>query len=67
MQEVFTTREVAEKLGTARDEWKVRRLFEDGTLPEPKKFGGKRIISAALIPAIEYAFRERGWLPIVRS
>ena len=42
---------------------RVRRLFEDGTLPDPEKFGGKRVIPAALIPAIEFVFRERGWLP----
>jgi len=36
----FTTGEVADFVGT--DEWRIRRLFEDGTLPEPDRFGGKR-------------------------
>ena len=41
-------------------EWQVRRLFEDGTLPEPPKFGGKRVISATTIPSIVAAMQERG-------
>jgi hypothetical protein len=57
----FTTREVAEVLGT--DEWRVRRLFEDGTLPEPERFGGKRAICQQGIPPIVDALRWRGWLP----
>ena len=61
MQVQFTTREVAEILGT--DEWRVRRLFEDGTLPEPPRFAGKRAISSDLIPAIVDGLRLRGWLP----
>lgn len=59
--EQFTTRQVAETLGT--DEWRIRRVFEDGTLPEPEKFGGKRCIRGTLIPQIVDALRARGWLP----
>ena len=57
----FTTRELAQILST--DEWRVRRIFESGTLPEPERFGGKRVISGRLIPAIIDELRERGWLP----
>jgi len=60
MPKLFTTREVAELLGTL--EWRVRRLFEDGSLPEPDKFGGKRAIPGSLIPQIVDLLRERNWL-----
>lgn len=56
-----TTREVGDILGT--DEWRIRRLFEDGTLPEPQRFAGKRAIPSDLIPLIVDALRDRGWLP----
>ncbi len=56
-----STRQVAEFLGT--DEWRIRRLFEDGTLPEPDRFAGRRIISSVMVPAIVDALRNRGWLP----
>lgn len=57
----FTTREVADLLGT--DEWRVRRLYEDGTLPEPDWFGGKRAIPHQQLLAVIDALRNRGWLP----
>ena len=56
---IYTTRQVAEMLGST--EWKVRRLFEDGTLPQAQKFGNKRVITEEMIPAIIEAFRERDW------
>ena len=61
MQKLLTTRQVGNALGQA--EWRIRRLFEDGTLPEPPKFGGKRAIDPALMPAIVSALIKRGWLP----
>ena len=48
MGNVFSTREVAEILGT--DTWRVRQLFEDGTLPEPDRFVGKRTIPGTRLP-----------------
>lgn len=60
MANIFTTRQVADHFGT--DEWRVRRLFEDGTLPEPGKFGGKRAIPQSLLPSIEEFLRARGWI-----
>jgi len=61
MSGIHSTREVAEFLDT--DEWRVRRLFEDGTLAEPSRFAGKRAIPSSLVPAIVDALRRRGWLP----
>lgn len=61
MQKVHTTREIGDLLDN--DEWRVRRLFEDGTLPEPERFGGKRAIPSSMIPVIVDALRLRGWLP----
>ena len=57
----LSTREVAELLNA--DTWRVRRLFEDGTLPEPGRFAGKRAIPGSSIPQIVDALRDRGWLP----
>lgn len=60
MSSIFTTREIADLLST--DEWRVRRLFEDGTLGDPPRFAGKRVITREMIPAIIDALRDRGWL-----
>jgi len=60
MHDYLTTRELADELGT--DEWRVRRLFEDGTLPEPPRFAGKRAIPRTLIPQIAEALSARGWI-----
>lgn len=65
MPDRFTTREVADLLGTVT--WRVRRLFEDGTLAEPPRFGGARAIPRTLLPAILDALRVRGWLPAGES
>lgn len=61
MPDIFTTREMADLLGAKT--WRVRRLFEDGTLDEPSRFAGKRAIPRQSIPAIVDALRSRGWLP----
>jgi predicted site-specific integrase-resolvase len=58
---MHTTREVAELLGV--DVWRVQRLFEDGTLAEPQRFAGKRVIPSERVPSIVDALRKRGWLP----
>lgn len=58
--EIYTTRQVAEFVGV--DVWRIRRLFEDGTLPEPPRFAGKRAIPRSLVPRIVDALRARGWL-----
>ena len=60
MENFFSTREVAEILGT--ETWRVRRLFEDGSLPEPARFVGKRTIPGTLLPEIVDELRRRGWL-----
>ena len=61
MKTQLTTREMGELLGVAT--WRVQRIFEDGNLPEPARFAGRRVISADRIPAIVDALRVRGWLP----
>ena len=61
MTQFYSTREVADLLGT--DTWRIRRLFEDGTLPETDRFVGKRVIPPVMVPAIVDALRDRGWLP----
>ena len=60
MPQFFTTREVAELLGTV--EWRVRRLYEDRTLPEPGRFAGKRAIPRQDLARLLDALRARGWL-----
>ena len=65
MPEIKSTREVADFLGT--DTWRIRRLFEDGTLPEPGRFAGKRAIPSDLIPRIVDELRSRGWLPEAKA
>jgi hypothetical protein len=57
---LLSTREIADLLGT--DAWRVRRLFEDGTLAEPERFAAKRVIPGTSIPMICDALRARGWL-----
>jgi hypothetical protein len=60
MPAFFSTHDIADLLGV--ETWRVRRLFEDGTLPEPGRFAGKRAIPRETIPAIVDALRARGWL-----
>ena len=61
MSSIYSTQDVASFLGV--ETWRIRRLYEDGTLPEPERFAGKRVIQSELIPAILDALRDRGWLP----
>jgi|GEM_PF-1334888 len=60
MTQHHTTREVADFLGT--DEWRIRRLFQSGGIPEVPRFAGKRAIPSEHIAQIVDALRERGWL-----
>ncbi len=60
MPDFFSTREVADLFGTFT--WRVRRLFEDGTLSEPPRFAGNRAIPKERLTAIVDALRARGWL-----
>ena len=68
MQASFTTRQSAAAInqlpglvGTV-EEWQVRRLFEDGDLPDPPRFGGKRMIDPTILPIIVAAMVKRGWI-----
>lgn len=42
--------------------WRIRRLFETETLPEPPRFDGRRVIPRDLLPKLRAALKERGWL-----
>lgn len=67
MTSLLTTRQAADaaKAITGGDirEWQIRRLYECELLPEPERFGGKRLISRADLPSIVAALRAKGWLP----
>lgn len=63
--QAYSTRELADILGT--ETWRVRRLYEDGTLPEPPRFAGRRAIPRESIPEIVDKLRQRGWLPGVTA
>jgi hypothetical protein len=58
---MYTTREIAELLGT--ETWRVQRIYETGEVAEPPRFAGRRAIPKSHIPQIVDALRERGWLP----
>ena len=59
--EYFSTADLAHTLGV--EEWRVRRLYEEGTLPEPQRFAGRRAISIADLDTVADALKSRGWLP----
>ena len=59
--EIYNPRQVAEFLDVRV--WRVRRLFEDGTLSEPQRFAGERAIPQSLIPPIVDPLCRRGWPP----
>ena len=60
MESILTTAEIAGLLEI--EPWRVRRLFESGSLPEPSRFAGKRAIPCSMLPQIIDALRARGWL-----
>jgi len=73
MPVILTTAQAAQEISddphTPGDaaKWQVRRLYELGILPEPPKFGNKRMIAREDIPRIVAAMRDRGWLPEVEE
>lgn len=62
---MYSTTEIAEMLGV--DPWRISRLYESGSLEEPAKFAGRRVILGTAIPEIVDALRERNWLPPMSS
>ena len=64
MQRTFATHEIADLLGAETRQ--VRRLFEDGTLTEPPRCDGQRVIPAEMVPAIIGSLADRGG-PLARS
>jgi hypothetical protein len=60
-QSLHTTGDLAAKLGV--DPWRIRRIFEDGSLTEPTRICGRRMISADEVGAVVDELFRRGWLP----
>lgn len=56
----YSTRQAADLLGVPT--WQIQRIFEDGNLPEPPRFAGKRVIDGPLLINLVDALRRRGWL-----
>jgi hypothetical protein len=56
-----STEDLALELGLPS--WKIRRVFEDGQLPEPPRVAGRRLLTDADVPVIVEALTARGWLP----
>ena len=65
MPQVFSTADVARLMNVPR--WKVARLFEDGTVPEPGRVGNQRAIPRELVPTISAALLQRGWIKAAPS
>ena len=63
MRDYLTTADVAKMLNVT--DWRVRRVYELGLLPDPPRFAGKRAIPSKTLPALIDALRSRGWLPAV--
>lgn len=59
--EYLSTTDMASAYGV--DEWRVRRLYEEGDLPEPPRFAGRRAISICDVGIVADALKARGWLP----
>ena len=55
-----STRDVADALGV--EIWRVQLLYENGEIPEPVRFAGRRVIPPSHVPLIVDALRRRGWL-----
>lgn len=56
----LTTKQAADLLGT--QEWRIRRLFETGDVPEVERFAGKRIIDGKRLLAIIELLSTRNWI-----
>jgi DNA-binding transcriptional MerR regulator len=54
----FTLGELAVKVGIG--EGRLRRLFANGTLPEPIRFMGKRVFTEDDVEKVRQALRELG-------
>ena len=65
MAEIFSTADIARLLNVPT--WKVRRLFEEGTLADPARIGNQRAIPREMIPEIIAALEARGWMPVSQA
>ena len=57
-QKIISTTELAAILGIPV--WRLRRLYADGTLTEPGRVGGHRVVHEADVPAIRRALVAAG-------
>ena len=60
MTDLLSTADVARIFGVRT--WQVQRLFEQGDLPEPPRFAGRRAIPRALLPQVVDSLRRHNWL-----
>lgn len=60
-QKPCTVGDLAKRLGIAA--WKIRRIFEEGVLPEPPRAGRYRIFFPEDLPALVAALVRRGHVP----
>lgn len=60
MADVFSTADIGALLSVPT--WRIRRLFEDGTLPDPPRVGRQRAIPREMVATIAQALQDRGWL-----
>ena len=58
--DLLSTADVARTFGVRT--WQIQRLFEQGDLPEPQKFAGRRAIPRSSLPQIVDALRRHDWL-----
>jgi DNA-binding transcriptional MerR regulator len=61
LTEYLTLGAVANRLGC--QPWQVRRLFERGLLPEPRRVATYRVVAEEDLPAVEKALKEAGYIP----
>jgi hypothetical protein len=57
----YTVGDLARRWGI--EEWKIRRVFDCGDLPQPRRFGLYRIIPSEDVHALVEALKARGYLP----
>jgi DNA-binding transcriptional MerR regulator len=57
----LTVGQVAHRLGVTA--WQVRRCFQRGFLPEPRRMGPYRVIAEADLQWVQAALRAAGYLP----
>lgn len=60
--DAMTLGAVARAIGDGCQIWMVRRLFERGILPEPRRIGTCRVVSQTSVPRIRRLLVKFGYL-----